>query len=120
LDILQLNKLFVDLLARNRGPGYGVAVTSFAPDISSVDITVTFVTGRTYCCCEPFCHVPVDARKVLRFASERGIALPELLQVRWHFVLEAGALLACNKSLGIPGAANHQEYDAISTLQTVG
>ena len=108
------------MLARNRGPGYGVAVTNFTPDASSIDVTVTFTTGQMYCCGEPFCHVPIDAGNVRRFAAERGIALPQILQVRWHFVLEAGALLECNKNWDIPIAAKHQEYDAVSKVRIPG
>ena len=115
MDIRQLNDLFTDLLASNRGPGYGVEVTGTTADASVVEVKITFLAGKTYCCSEPFCHVRRDAARVLRFAAGRGIPLPEGIEIRWHFVVEAGTLLTCNKASGLPEReVERREFDAVS------
>jgi hypothetical protein len=118
-DYLDLHNLFTDFLASNRGPGYQIAVTDAAINLSQIEVAITFISGRTYCCAEPFCHVPDDLMKLIRFAAARGVSLPPELKVRWHFIVENGVQLSCNKSLGLPLAVNHQEYDAVSAVHTI-
>ena len=57
----ELETLFRDLLASNRGPGYGVSVLGATPDLSVIDVSLRFIAGRTYCCAEPGCHLPPDS-----------------------------------------------------------
>jgi len=113
----EVNNLVTEFLLRNRGPGYGVSVTHVADDLSQIDATVTFLSGRTYCCAEPFCHVPHDLSKFVRFAAERGVVLPAALRVHWHFVIEEGSLMECNKAVGASVASKRQEYDEVSAVR---
>ena len=53
----EMQFLLAELLAGNRGPGYGIEVTAVGAGRSHVDVTLTFVSGRRYCCAEPNCHV---------------------------------------------------------------
>jgi hypothetical protein len=112
----EIENLVKDFLSRNRGPGYGLAVRHVADDLSTIHGTITFLSSRTYCCAEPFCHVPHDLSKFIRFAAERGFVLPPQLKIHWHFVVEAGSLLSCNKALGASLEARHQEYDEVSAV----
>ena len=109
----ELDNLFRDLLASNRGPGYGASVTGAAPDLSMIDVDLRFIAGRTYCCAEPGCHVPFDKaqHRLHRLAAERGIRLPEAVTVRWHCHVEEGAKLECHKPLGLP--AESKAYDFV-------
>lgn len=107
----ELDNLFHDLLASNRGPGYGVYVIGAASDLSVIDVDLRFIAGRTYCCAEPGCHVPCDKaqQRLRRLAAERAIRLPDALTVRWHCHVEEGAKLECLKPLGLP--AESEAYD---------
>jgi hypothetical protein len=100
----ELDSLFRDLLAANRGPGYGVSLIGAAPDLSVIDVDLRFIAGQTYCCAEPGCHLPFDKeqRRVRQLAAERAIQLPEALTVRWHCHVEEGAKLECHKSFRLP------------------
>ena len=89
-------------------------MTAVGAGRSHVDVTLTFVSGRRYCCSEPFCNVPIHTTRLLDLAARRGIALPAAFEVRWHVVVEAGALLACNESFGLPAAAGRHECDAVT------
>jgi hypothetical protein len=120
MDIADIDKLVNEALSRNRGPGYRVAVTDAAADLSHINVAVTFIAGRTYCCAEPFCHVPHDLSKFFRFAAERGVIFPAHAEVRWHFVVEDGAMFSVYKDLGLPLASKHREYDAVSTATPAG
>ena len=107
----QLDSLFRDLLAANRSPGYGVDVTGAAPDLSVIEVDLRFIAGRTYCCAEPGCHVPIDKaqRRLRKMAAERAILFPEAVTVRWHCRVEEGVKLECLRSAGVP--AESEEYD---------
>ena len=113
----EIDKLLKDFLARNRGPGYGISVTDVAGDLSRIDATVTFVAGRLYCCAEPFCHLPLDAAKFIRFAAVRGFPFPNTLTINWRVVVEAGALLECNRAFGLPLATTRCERYASSVVR---
>jgi hypothetical protein len=105
-----------DFLASNRGPGYRVSVSHLSSDLSRAQVTLTFIAGRTYCCAEPFCHLPQDASKFLAFAAERDFSLPRNLQLDWHCVVEEGTLLTSNEALGLPLVSPRLEYDVVSAI----
>src|SRR3954469_17179931 len=98
----ELDNVFRDLLASNRGPGYGVSVLSARPDFSVIDVDLRFIAGRTYCCAEPGCHLPRDNGRIKSLAAERAIQLPKTFTVRWHCHVEQGAKIECLKKLGLP------------------
>lgn len=108
----ELDKLFRDLLASNRGPGYGVSVIAAAADLSLIDVDLRFMAGRTYCCAEPGCHLPSDKdqHRLRRLAAERGIRLPEAVTVRWYCHVEEGVKLECHKPLGLPAESNAYDF----------
>lgn len=110
---LELDNLFRDLLASNRGPGYGVAVIGAAPDLSVIDVDLRFIAGRTYCCAEPGCHVPFDKeqQRLRRLAAERAIELPDALTVRWHCHVEEGAKLECHRHLASPAESKAYDFE---------
>lgn len=90
LTASDLNALFHDCFARNREPGCSVAVIGAEADLSVIDIRVTFLAGRTYCCAEPGCHFSLPGlRKV---AAKHGMALPDRLRVRFYGFVEEGAI----------------------------
>ena len=109
----ELDNLFRDLLASNRGPGYDVSVVGAAPDLSVIDVDLRFLAGRTYCCAEPGCHVPFDKaqQRLHRLAAECAIRLPEALTVRWHCHVEEGAKLECHKPLGLPMESKAYDFE---------
>ena len=110
----EMQSLLAELLAGNRGPGYGIEVTAVGAGRSHVDVTLTFVSGRRYCCSEPFCNVPIHTTRLLDLAARRGIALPTAFEVRWHVVVEAGVLLACFDDFAEPPETVRHEYDAVT------
>jgi hypothetical protein len=114
LAYLELDNLFRDLLASNRCLGYAVSILGASPDLSIIDVDLRFVAGRTYCCAEPGCHVPRDAgqRRLRRLATERAIALPESVTVRWHCHVERGAKLECMTKLGLPVESEAYDFEA--------
>ena len=114
---IELEAVFHNLLAANRGPDYSVVVTEATPDLSLIAATVSFTSGRTYCCAEPFCHVPRNLTRLIALAADRGIGLPKFVRVRWHFVVEAGARLECLRHLGLPLESEHYEFNAESPAQ---
>jgi hypothetical protein len=109
----ELDNLFRDLLASNRGPGYGVSVISAAGDLSAIDVDLRFIAGRTYCCAEPGCHMPIDNQqgRLRCLAAERDIRLPDVMTVRWHCHVEAGAKLECYKALGLPLESEAYDFE---------
>ena len=46
---VEFQSLLVDLLAGNRGPGFGIEVTAVGAGLSHVNVTLTFVAGRRGC-----------------------------------------------------------------------
>lgn len=107
----ELDQLFRDLLASNRGPGYGVTVLGAASDLSLIDVDLRFLAGRSYCCAEPGCHLPRDNTKLLRLAAERSIPVPESVRVRWHCHVEHGTGLECRKRFGLPAVSEAYKFD---------
>ena len=80
-----------------------------------MDVTVTFLAGRRYCCAEPGCHLPWEAASVVNFAAGMGITLPPRLTIGWHVVVEKGALLECLRSrAGGSLESDAYEYDHVT------
>lgn len=103
-----------EFLSRNHSPGYRVTVTHVESDGSAADVTLVFESGKTYCCAEPFCHVPSKLGEFIRFASERSVLLPESFVIRWHCRVEQGAKLEVLRAFGRPIECDAYEYDAMS------
>ena len=96
--------VFTAYFARNRGPAandptqhvppnYGVSARL---DGSLVELDLTFRAGAGYCCYEWGCHLGMVQGKrwewLRRELTARGLALPELLELRMSVTVEAGAL----------------------------
>jgi hypothetical protein len=111
----ELDSLFHDLLASNRGPGYGISVIATAPDLSIIDVDLRFISGRNYCCAEPGCHLPSNTDRLVQLAADRSIHLPESLTIRWHCRVEQGAHLECLKSFGLLTETDAYEFESLST-----
>lgn len=99
---------WIDLLRRNRGAEghperyYALNVKNIRGQGEEFELHVTFRAGRTYCCCEPLCHMGVFTEqrwRKLRFAlAAHGVEPQEPLVVRICTRLEAGARLHDGKS----------------------
>src|SRR5438046_2680275 len=106
----RLTQAFVDLFASNvfrdwkdyeaGGPGYyGVRIENVAPDGSEVDLVLTFLSGKRYCCFEfadHFAHYSERGWSRLRECMDRhglqDLPLPAIRSVR--AVIEKGAVMA--------------------------
>jgi hypothetical protein len=110
----ELDRIVRDLLASNRGPGYDVSVVAVTPDHAVIDVNLCFVTGRTYCCDEPGCHIPRRCERLLKLAAEPSISLPDHVVVRWHCRVEQGTRLECHKAFGLPLESDAYEFEAVS------
>jgi hypothetical protein len=99
---LAIEALINELLAENRSPGYGIAVRNVANDPPTIDVECRFLSGRTYCCAEPGCHLPRDLSR-----------LPMLFgfTIRWHCIVERGAQLKCLETFGLPLDSDGYEYE---------
>jgi hypothetical protein len=115
MDFKELNLLFRDLLSTNRGPGYDIDVTDAADDLSKIDVTVVFGSGRTYCCAEPGCHFLNAGSRLLRLAAKSSFNFPNNVVIQWHCCVEDGAKMECHKALGIPLESKAYEYDWVSS-----
>jgi hypothetical protein len=113
-----LDSLFRELLALDRGPGYGISVLSAAPDLSVIDVALRFIAGRSYCCVEPGCHLGFDNAELLRLAAAHSVSLPESVTVHWHCHVERGVRLGMMKSSGQLSVVSNS-YDFVETIQSV-
>jgi hypothetical protein len=82
-----------------------------APGLSVIDVDLSFIADRTYCCAEPGCHLPRDNRRLRSLAAERGIQLPEAVAVRWHCHVEQGAKFQCMKRFGLPVESEAYDFE---------
>jgi len=98
----EIEALINELLAANRSPGYGITVRNVASDPPTIDVDLRFLSGRTYCCAEPGCHLPSDLSR-----------LPLLVgfTIRWHCIVEDGAQLKCLEDLGLPLDGDGYDYE---------
>jgi hypothetical protein len=108
----ELDDLFRDLLASNRGPGYDISVTAVAPDFSVIEVSLRFLEGQTYCCAESGCHLPRSYEQLVRIAAERSIPIPSDVLVRWHCYVEQGARLESHQAFGLPLESIAYEFEA--------
>lgn len=109
----ELDGLFRDLMATNRGPGYGITVVDAASDLSVIRVDLRFRAGFTYCCAEPLCHLSTD-RTMLRFrdlARKRRMQLPEAIAIHWHFYVEAGAILTDLAAFGLSPESKGYDFE---------
>jgi hypothetical protein len=106
----RLTRAFTDLFASNvfndwkdykgGGPGYyGVRIENVAPDGSEIDLILTFLSGKRYCCfqfADHFAHYSERGWSRLRECMDRhglqDLPLPVLRRVR--AVIEKGAVIA--------------------------
>ncbi len=114
MDIEALDRLFGTLLATNRGPGYGISILGADADLSAIDVELRFLSGRTYCCAEPGCHLPWDHRRLRQIAADQGIPLPESLLVRWKVRVERGAMLQSLALVGPEISSEESVYEVVS------
>src|SRR5262245_52363089 len=100
----EVEALIRERLSANESPGYGIAVLGVASDPPTIDVELRFLSGRTYCCTEPGCHIPAD------IASQ-----PQLAEftIRWHCIVERGARLKCHAVFGLPLEHEGYEYDYV-------
>ena len=94
MEPAKIEYLIREALAANRGPGYEIAVTDVAANMSTVDVELRFLSGRIYCCAEPGCHIP---RLETVF---RSCEIPQGCQIRWHCKVEKGLALSAMRRLG--------------------
>jgi hypothetical protein len=98
----EIEALINDLLAANDSPGYGITVRNIASDPPTIDVEFRFLSGRTYCCAEPGCHLPRDLSRLPLLAG---------FTIRWHCIVEQGAQLKCLAALGLPLNSPGYEYE---------
>jgi hypothetical protein len=116
----KLDNLFRELLATNRGPGYGISVVAATSDLSSIEVDLRFLSGRTYCCGEPGCHLPSNIDRIIKLAANSSILLPASAVIHWHCFVEEGVLFESMKSLGLPLESKAYNFDARSGGRAVG
>jgi hypothetical protein len=101
---VDITPIFAEHLARNRGPDpanpdrrqppeYGIAAQL---DGSVVDLRLTFLRGRAYCCYEAGCHLGLTGGKrwngFRKALADCGIAAPARIELRVEVVVEDGAI----------------------------
>ena len=111
-DVLQ--PLIEELLATNRGAGCAVAVKDATAGLSSISVDLRFVSGRTYCCAEPMCHLPASCDRLIELAAAQGLQLPKNVRVNWHCFVEQGVHLKCLEAFGLATMSDGYEMDAVS------
>jgi hypothetical protein len=108
--LTQLDNLFIELMASNRGPGYAIKFLNATDDLSVINVELRFVTGRVYCCGEPSCHLPSNNGRLLAIAAQHGVPLPEAVIVRWHCYVEQGSRFEVNKAFRLPEENTAYDY----------
>src|SRR5689334_22992890 len=103
--IPEIETMIQELLATNNSPGYGIVVRDAASDPATIDVDIRFLSGRTYCCAEPGCHLPRDWSRIPRLTG---------IPIRWHCRVEDGAKLKCHEQLGLPLESEAYEFDFIT------
>lgn len=108
MGIDSIEQLLHDCFSPNRG--LGVSVVNVCVESSCVDLRVTFFSGHHYCCAEPGCHFSLEHLRQL--AQQQNIVLPSELRVRFHGVVEDGALLESLSRFGLQPRSGSYEFDA--------
>lgn len=87
--LLKLDKPLQALFESSRRSRYSVFATDAEPDLSTLYVDLHFLSGQTYCCPQPDCHIsPRSCDRLIRLAADAGMVLPKDLIVRWHCVVE--------------------------------
>lgn len=100
----ELEAIIRERLSANKSHGYGIAVVDVATNPPTVDVELRFLSGQTYCCAEPGCHIPDDIARHPQLAG---------FTIRWHCVVERNAKLNSSKALGRPLEQDGYEYDYV-------
>jgi hypothetical protein len=97
-----------EVLSANNSPGYGITVADVSTDPPTIDVDIHFLSGCTYCCAEPGCHLPHDLS-----------LLPALsgFTIHWHFRVEQGARLKSNAPLGLPLESAGYEFEFVTGMK---
>jgi hypothetical protein len=114
MDYQELEQLFRDLLASNRGPGYGISVNGAADDLSRIDVTITFISGRKYCCAEQGCHLPRNTKRVVQMAVQRSLSVPDNLVIHCHCCVEEGAKMESGAPPGMSRESEAYKFDYVT------
>jgi hypothetical protein len=114
MTLSQLDDLFRELFASKSRLRYGISVTGAAPDLSTIDVDFRFLTGQSYCCIEPGCHLPWSCADLVRLAAERSGRLPDDVVVKWHCIVEEGARDQTLRAFGRSVESKAHEFDFVS------
>jgi hypothetical protein len=98
-------ELIRDLVSANRFPGYEIAILRESLDPPAIEVRIRFLAGRTYCCAEPGCHLPL--------MSPKGGPL-EHTTILWRCQVEKGARLESLAALGLPLETDGYEFEFIT------
>jgi hypothetical protein len=97
----RFTEAFSAYLARNKGPDgepaqYGISADGDESG-GSIDLTLVFKRGVSYCCAEPGCHLglhtPKEWLRLRRCLSEAGISQQARIKVHVRGIVEEGACL---------------------------
>lgn len=103
----EIEAILIELLRQNPTQEYGVTVADVSHDLARIDVTLRFLRGQTYCCAEPECHLSGIASQL----ASRAVKLPRNAVIRWHCMVEAGALIQASGKAGVPLESEAYEYD---------
>jgi hypothetical protein len=111
-----LTPVFEELFATNRGPDgarpdYGIRAVCPSSAMDEIQLTLTFKTGRVYCCGEPGCHFAPNWSRLRSIASRSGISLGVPLELHLHGVVEAGSTFTSTVKVGGPEANAPYVFD---------
>ena len=91
-------------------PDYGVNVTDVSEDSRSIEFTLTFKSGRQYCCGEPGCHFAPHWEKLRSLASTQGLLLGTPMEITCNVIVEQGSRFRVNRDFGSPEVNSFQSY----------
>lgn len=114
MSLAELESILIEYLGAKSPSRFGVTLVHATPDCSMIDVELRFLSGETYCCSEPGCHLPRHCDGLIDFAAERSVVLPRRMTVHWHCIIEAGARMECNRAMGLPFESEAYEFDDVS------
>jgi hypothetical protein len=92
-------------------PAYGITVSQVSAGGREFWLTLTFRSGRRYCCESPHCHLGLlfgsDFDRLRACFREAGVEVPRPMRIHLRVVYEGGALFAVS-----PGDAR-PEYQPV-------
>ena len=92
------------------GPTYIVRVTSLSNHNSKINARLTLKKNQRYCCSEITCHFKADWARIREKASRLGLELGSPLTIEFAVLVENGALIEVNESIGVPLSSNKYQY----------